>query len=234
MPPKPEELKKNKQLINRGLLPEQRELMDIPAQPVWLHNVGFLAHSRFFRGMGQVMLPGAEPGKVSTICLERRSAFVYDKGDKKQGAIIHTPFEIAEDFLGIAMGMNRHPSTDLTKQGCFMTTKELDELPKAQSEKLIVEANAAFDEWCQACVMRADSNWSIPQQRICISESDRKACLYLDAKGLLLAKEHAWVGRSNASAVGITECAFCGSPIRKSVKKCPTCQEWQPGMKPAA
>ena len=234
MPPRPEELKKQKLLTNRGLSPEQTELMGYKADSVWLHNVGFVSHSRFFKGMGQIMLPGAESGKVATFCIENRVAFAYDKGDRKQGFIIHTPLEIAEDFLGISRYGFRHPTSDLTKQGCFMTTVPLSELPKNQSDKLIIEANEGFDSWCQAKVMEADSNWSIPSQRICISEIQRKACLYLDAKGILLAKEHQWVGRSNASAVGIIECHFCGSPLRKSVKKCPHCQEWQPGMKPAA
>lgn len=234
MPPKPEEIKKQQKLVNRGLSPEQRDLMGIQAKAVWLHNVGFMPHSRFFKGMGQLMLPGAEMGKVASVCIENRTAFAYDKGDRKQGFIIHTPIEIAEDFLGISRYGFRHPTTDLTRQGCFMTTMELPAMPAKDLEKLIVEANAGFDEWCQAKVMEGDSYWSIPAQRVCLGEAHRKACLYLDAKGLLLAKEHQWVGRSNSSAVGITECAFCGSPIRKTVKKCPHCQEWQPGMKPAA
>lgn len=232
--PRPEELKKQKLLTNRGLSPEQVELMGYKADSVWLHNVGFVSHSRFFKGMGQIMLPGAESGKVSTFCIENRVAFAYDKGDRKQGFIVHTPIEIAEDFLGISRYGFRHPTSDLTRQGCFLTLLPIDQLPKPEKEKLIVEANEGFDSWCQAKVMEADSNWSIPSQRICISEIQRKAALYLDAKGILLAKEHAWVGRSNASAVGIAECAFCGSPIRKTVKKCPHCQEWQPGMKATA
>lgn len=232
--PRPEDVKKQQKLINKGLSPEQRDLMEVQAKMAWLHNVGFMSHSKFFKGMGQVMLPGAEVGKVATFCIEARTAFAYDKGDRKQGFIIHTPQEIAEDFLGISRYGFRHPTTDLTKQGCFLTLKPLDELTKAESEKLIIEATATFDEWCQAKVMEGDSYWSIPAQRVAIAEPHRKACLYLDAKGLLLAKEHQWVGRSNASAVGIAECAFCASPIRKTVRKCPHCQEWQPGMKPSA
>jgi len=232
--PRPEEIKKQQKLMNRGLAPEQRELMDVQAKPVWLHNVGFMPHSKFFKGFGQISLGAAEPGKVVSFCIAERAAFAYDKGDRKQGFIIHPPIDLAEDFLGISRYGFRHPTTDKTKQGCFMTLLALNELPKQESEKMIVEANAGFDEWCQAKVMEADSYWSIASQRICIGEPHRKACLYLDAKGLMLAKEHQWVGRSNSSAVGIAECAFCGSPIRKTVKKCPHCQEWQPGMKPAA
>ncbi len=231
MPPRPEEIKKQQKLVNRGLSPEQQELMGYKAEAVWLHNVGFMAHSRFFKGMGQIMLPGAEPGKVATFCIAERAAFSYDKGDRKQGHIVHKPIEIAEDFLGISKYGYRHPTTDLTKQGCFLTLEELD-LRKGAHEKLIVEANASFDEWAQAKVMEGDSYWSIPAQRVCISEAHRKACLYLDAKGLLLSREHAWVGRSNTSAVGIVECEWCASPIKKSVKKCPHCGEWRPGCDP--
>ena len=230
--PRPDKLKQENVFINRGLSPEQRELMGYSVQPVWLHNVGFLPHSRNFIGKGQVTLPGAEAGKVSSFCIKDRAAFVYDKGDRKQGFIIHTPQEMAEDFLGISQFGDRHPSCNLTFQGCFMTAMPLDDLPPKEREKLIIDANAKFDEWCQHKVMEADSYWPIPAQRICISEVHRKACLYLDAKGMLLAKEHPWVGRSNASAIGITECAYCGSPIKKSVKKCPHCQEWQPGFAP--
>ena len=49
MPPRPEELKKQKLLTNRGLSPEQTELMGYKADSVWLHNVGFVSHSRFFK-----------------------------------------------------------------------------------------------------------------------------------------------------------------------------------------
>ena len=234
MPPRPEELKKQKLLINRGLSPEQNELMGYKADSVWLHNVGFVSHSKFYKGMGQIMLPGAEPGKVATFCIENRAAFSYDKGDRKQGHIIHTPIELAEDFLGISRYGFRHPTLDLTKQGCFMTTKAVDDVPDKEWDKLVVEANEAFDDYCQAKVLEANSHWSIPTHRICISETHRKAALYLDAKGLILAKECQWVGRSNASAVGIVECEWCGGPLKKTVRKCVHCGEWRPGMKPTA
>ena len=232
--PRPEQMKKEKLLINKGLMPEQRELMGYDATPVWLHNVGFLGHSKYFPGMGQITLPGAEAGKVASISIEKRAAFAYDKGDRKQGFIIHTPAEIAEDFMGISQFGDHHPTTNLTLQGCFVTGRPLDQLPPKEREALLTAAQGKFDDWCQQKVMEADSYWAITAQRVCISEVHRKACLYLDAKGLLLAKEHQWVGRSNASAIGISECEYCGSPIKKTVKKCPHCQEWQPGFGPKA
>jgi hypothetical protein len=229
---RPEQIKKEKLLINRGLSAEQKDLMTYETKPVWIYNVGFLAHRKFFRGMGQISIEAAENGKPSCLCLDKRAIFAYDKGDRKQGFIIENPKEVAQDFLGISPFGDNHPTTNKTLQGLFMTTEPIEKLPAKERDALITAAQQKFDDWTQAKVMEADSYWAIPQQRICISEVHRKCCLYLDAKGLLLAKEHAWLGRSNASAIGITECAYCGSPIKKTVRKCPHCQEWQPGHEP--
>ena len=115
MPPRPEELKKQKLLINRGLSPEQTELMGYKADSVWLHNVGFVSHSKFYKGMGQIMLPGAESGKVATFCIENRAAFAYDKGDRKQGHIIHTPHRNRRGFPRNLSLWIQAPDIDLTK-----------------------------------------------------------------------------------------------------------------------
>lgn len=224
--PRPEQLRNENKLINRGLSAEQQDLMTYSVDPVWIYNVGFLPHSKFFHGMGQVSIPGAKNGKPECITLNKRVAFAYDKGDRKQGFIVHHPKEIAEDFLGISTFGDKHPTTNLTLQGCFMTLKPLEELPAKEREALLTKAQQTWDDWCQAKVSEADSYYSITQQRVCISEIHKQACLYLDSRGLMLAREHPWVGRSNSSAIGITECPWCGSPIKKTVKKCPHCLEY--------
>lgn len=223
---------------SRPLRPDQIRALKESAPPIWIFNVGFLAHSKDIHGIGRIVVhPKPDDKPYFFLRLSRNEICGSDAGENRIDYIVHTPKELAEDFAGISGHLPPEWGLDKRQSGVFLSERppsadaefpDIEPLSANELAKIIKEAETQLGAYCYRMIRQADTYWSNPQFRFLITDLPyRAAAIWLEKRGQVLVKDMPWVGKSVEGGEGMVECEFCAAPIQKKAKKCRYCQETQ-------
>jgi hypothetical protein len=153
------------------------------------------------------------------LVLEKRIVRNYDRGDGEINHMIEELLEIAEDFLRVN---DKEDVNNLTNYGCFMTVNQrLEDLPEAERDKLIAEADLKHRNVLMKKLFEADGWADDSTTRRWITDMHRQAALFLGEE-----KGRPWVTtRGSAPDKPKTkECPECGFDMKIGAFKCPNCK----------
>lgn len=207
----------------RGLTKSDRALLAAGGDRVFIYNVSpIFQHVKPMQSYGKVTIAKRSEKERYTapLVIEPHLVRQYDGGDRLIKNMISEGIEVAEDIVGNSKDYPQEPYNNLENFGVFMTVgRPIEELPKAEQEKILLAAENKHLDMCRQKVYQADQLHSAGKTSY-IPEMPRLCALFLGEE-----EDHPWVARSSKPKKATEECVFCAFANKPGVIVCQNCKE---------